>query len=421
MSNTATRLTMKADDITNSNGVYKLLSFEDVKEVVKRALDGDVDLVEYSIRPYSEGKLGFLGSYYRLDATAARRKETIVLTFFVKTVPYAVPEQADYVIKRGVFEQEVRFYSVLTPLLLEGYRGEPWAPMCYKAKEDLIVFEELGGKGYSIRDKLFDQTLVRASLSVIARLHAASLLAEARLGMSFDRLFPGMFTEKAFICVGTPRVWFDKGVNLVAAIAERLGHDSSSVRLACERIYDGLKPSRTKANVISHGDLWGNNLMFNNDSPPKCLLVDYQLLRYSPLAHDVMQFLYLCTDRSFRGAWETVMLRHYYETLREILTVHKAPSAQIPSWSELIEGVEEQRLSSIITATMYFPTVLLEEDASARIMNDSATYAEYNFQNREKFVFSNMKINPIYERRINEAVIELAELASRLDQLPKPS
>jgi len=32
-----------------------------------------------------------------------------------------------------------------------------------------------------------------------------------------------------------------------------------------------------------------------------------------------------------------------------------------------------------------------------------------------------MKKDPVYNKRISEAVIELAELASRLDQLPKPS
>lgn len=408
--------------IESNNSIYKLLSLEEVKEVTKRALNDDVVAVmEYAIRPYSDGKLGFLGSHYRLDVLASAKKgETVALSLFLKTVPFEVPEQADYVIKKGVFEHEAKFYGVIMPLLREEYREKPWTPMCHKVMDNLIIFEDLGRKGYSTRNKLFDETLVRAGLSALARLHAASLLAEARLDVSLDRFLPDTFAEKAFVRDEMTRKWMEMGFDVAAAVAERHGHDPHLVRVACERIYDITVPSRTKTNVVSHGDLWGNNLMFNNDAPPNCLLVDYQLMRYSPLAHDIAQFLYLCTDRSFREARESAMLRHYYETLCEILDAHETPRRR-PAWSEMIEGMEEQRLGAVITAALYFPTVLMDESSSAEIMNDQTSYVEFCFRDRKKFVWSNMKKDAVYKRRINETVVEMAELASRLDQLPRPT
>ncbi|XP_029165279.1 uncharacterized protein LOC114936288 [Nylanderia fulva] len=425
MSNTAVQIkpceTKHVTDVVeNTNSIYKLFSFEEVKEVTNRALNDDATVVEYALQPYSEGKLGYLSSHYRLDVRASTKKEeTVSLTFFLKTIPFEVPEQADYAAEKGVFEKEAKFYGVIMPLLREGFREKPWSPMCYKVTNNYIAFEDLGGEGYSTRDKLFDETLVRAGLNSLARLHAASLLAEARLDVPFNQLHPDAFTEKAFDREGLTRKWMEVGFELAVVIAKRHGFDPHLVRVACERIYDITEPSSTKMNVVSHGDLWGNNLMFNNDVPPNCLLVDYQLLRYTPMAHDIAQFLYLCTDRSFRETRENAMLRYYYETLCEILDDHGA--VRRPCWSEIVQGMEEQRLGALITAVLLFPTILMDESLGMEIMGDSETYAKIWFEDRTEFVLSNIKKDSIYERRITEAVVELAELASRLDQLPKPS
>lgn len=389
---------------------------------MKDSLGPEAEAQKHSLRQYSDGKLGFLSSHQRLSVEAKTKAGvTEMLTFFVKVVPYDMPDQAEYVIDKCVFLKEMIFLRDIVPELKKSYNAEQWSPRCYLVKEQLFIFEDLGAKGYTMRDKhSFNKELVVSALNSIARIHASSLLAEARLGVSFKELYPDAFVENSFAMTGKTRQWFDAGINAIVAVAEQLGLDASRLPKACEEVFAGLEMSPTKRNVISHGDLWGNNMMFSNEVPPKCLLVDFQLLRYAPLVHDVAQLLYLCTDRSFRQSSEETMLKHYYSVLCETLK-SAGTSIEIPPWSEIVEGYEEQRLAGAVAAATFFQTVLMDEDFGAEIMSNPETYNEYVFENRTETVLSLMKKDPRYRKRITESVVDMVDLSLRLDQLPKPS
>ncbi|CAK9823138.1 hypothetical protein ANTRET_LOCUS1538 [Anthophora retusa] len=404
-----------------TNVCHNLLILEEVQAIVKNATGVEVDVQKFSLKPYSDGKLGFLGSHQRLCVEVKTANGIELLSFFVKVVPYEVPTQAEYVLEKCVFLKERIFYRDIVPQFHHVYKHEQWTATCYMVKENMLVFEDLSERGYSLRDKLFDKELIVSGLTSLARLHASSLLAEAQLGKSLRKMYPRAFVENAFLQTGKTRTWFNVSVNAIVAIAEHIGLDASSVREACEEVFPAMKMSSTKRNVTSHGDLWGNNLMFSDTLPSNCLLVDFQLLRYSPLAHDVIQFLYLCADRDFRVTWEETMLKHYYSVLCEILNSTKSVYVEVPPWSELIEGMEEQRLAAIITAAVYFQTVLLDEQISANIMNNPDAYHKFEFKNRNEIVINAMKTDPMYCKRLTETVTELVELSFRLDELPKPT
>lgn len=400
---------------------YNLFTFQEVQTLVKRISSDKAVVQKYSLRSYSDGKLGFLGSHQRLNVEIKTTNGKDMLTFFVKTVPYDLPVQAEYVLDKCVFLKEKIFYRDIIPQLYHDYKGEPWTATCFLVKKNLLLFEDLSTKGYSLRNKLFNKELIVSSLTSIAKLHACSLLAEARLGKSLKELYPQAFVENAFSETGKTSEWFDVSVNAIIAIAKHLNLDASLIPKTCKEVYAALKMSSIKKNVISHGDLWGNNLMFSNSVPPKCLLIDFQLIRYSPLAHDVVQLLYLCTDRDFRVTWEETMLKHYYSVLCDTLNSTKTISVEIPAWSELIEGIEEQRLAAIITAAIYFQTVLLDEKLGAEILGNPNSYHEFEFKNRNETVLKLMEIDPIYNKRLTEIVTELVEFSFRLNELPKPT
>ncbi|XP_046427244.1 uncharacterized protein LOC124305789 isoform X2 [Neodiprion virginianus] len=280
----------------------ELLNLENVKNIVYQDEGPEAKLIGYSIQPYSDEKLGFLASHKQLRVTILKPNSSIEETklYFVKAVPNEVPTQAEYVSETKIFIKEVLFFNYIVPELDKFYPGERWAPKCYLAHNEVIVLEELQSRGFSMREKLFDEESINAALSALARMHAASLGAEARLGKPLIEIFPEAFQETGIQEYGKQLMWFKAGVKVAVAVAEQLGLDASQIPEACQEVFEANKPSRSLQNVVSHSDPWSNNFMFNKDKPPLCYVVDFQLVRYSPPGYDIAMLLYLTASQKLR-------------------------------------------------------------------------------------------------------------------------
>ena len=78
--------------------------------------------------------------------------------------------------------------------------------------------------------------------------------------------------------------WISNSINLTITIAEKLGYDSQKILKLIDRFYQCAKPSEKYKNTIYHGDLWGNNIMIDENLPVcNSILVGYQCIRYAPL------------------------------------------------------------------------------------------------------------------------------------------
>ncbi|XP_001601411.1 uncharacterized protein LOC100116567 [Nasonia vitripennis] len=397
-----------------------VVSREEAKTLARQVIYPDAELVDFYLRPYSEEKLGFLGTHLCLIIVAKKpgSEECERRSFFVKTIPRDVPGQLAYIEEKGAFRKEVGFFKLLVPLLMEGYKGEPWAPPCYLIKEDTLVFEDMTCSGFGNRPRLFDEPTARAAVASLSRFHASSLLAEERSnGKPLNQLYPSLFEESEYKDTERSRAWFLSAINLSISVANDLGLDTSNMLEACKRIFDMAIPSKTKRNVVTHGDLWSSNLIF--DPADRCIIVDFQLLRYSPLAQDLMQLIYLSTTREFRRQHETQLIKHYYESLEAALKLNgfKGP---VPSFQELMEGVEEQRFPSLVSAVINFPTIMMDGKIGAEIMNGLDAYESYFFVNRKPFVDKIVARDPEYGRRVVEVVKELAEMVQKVESLPRP-
>ncbi|KAG8241074.1 hypothetical protein J6590_095164 [Homalodisca vitripennis] len=83
-----------------------------------------------------------------------------------------------------------------------------------------------------------------------------------------------------------------------------------------------FKPRKQAVNVLNHGDLWVNNMMFKYNSPetPDAVkLVDFQYPRYPSPAVDLIYYIWSSADGGVRETKYEELLNIYLQILNSTL------------------------------------------------------------------------------------------------------
>ena len=394
------------------------ISKEDVETVVKRALGSNAKIINYSVKAFSEEKVGFMGSHQFLTVTITRgnRLEKEIHAYFLKTIPYGVESQVSVIESCDSFFKEANFYKHIAPELMLNSKNKSWSAQCYLAKNDVLVFENLKARNFDTRDKILDLTSLKSALNTLATLHCASILAEKRLGKTFMELYPEAMKECIFSLDSKNkfRDWFLTGVNAVIGVADHLGLESKSISKICHRIFEKISASKKWRNVVCHGDLWSYNMMFDNAKPlNNCVLVDFQLTRYASAMADVAQLLYLTVRKDTREKIEMELLKFYHDRVCEILRENNE-EREIRTFDDCIREFEEMRIVGIVTASIYIPINSVESNMCANLTQDSDGFLNLLFRERVKLVLQIMENDALYRDKITEVVQEMVTRSAEL-------
>ncbi|KAL7305889.1 hypothetical protein TKK_0001895 [Trichogramma kaykai] len=398
-------------------GTSAILTKQDVEGVTKKALGTDVKIINYHVKAFSEEKVGFMGYHQFLMVTVFRKNriEKEIHSFFLKSVPYGVEAQAEVIESCQSFYKEGQFYKFIVPELIKSSTDNTWLVNCFLVKDDVLIFENLKMLNYDTKDKTLDLDSVKSSLSALAKLHCASILAEKRLGKTFLELHPRAMKECIFTVENKFHEWFRTGVNLAVEIANMTGLDSSSIRQICQRVFEKISASKKWRNVVCHGDAWSNNIMFNDARPlvDRAILVDFQLVRYTSAMSDVTQCLYLNLRRQTREKVEREMLKFYHDVFSSELS-RNDQDFDLPDFQDMLQEFEAMRLVGIVTAMLYSPISYVEGKLCAEITQDSDGFMNLLFRDRIDLVLNIMEKDPEYKSRILEVIEELVERSEQL-------
>ncbi|XP_037294306.1 uncharacterized protein LOC115456144 isoform X2 [Manduca sexta] len=300
---------------------------------------------------------------------------------------------------------------------------KPWSAELVETLNDAMVFEDLNALDYKLHDKFhrFDMQHILQALNTIARFHASSIIYEEKQSNKLQRSYRldedfGQVLDKAGYSESSP--WFLQCMNgaleAIKVFIEFNDKDKSLIESRWNEIWLSAlslsSPSNKYKNVVSHRDLWNNNILFHYDNkgePDECVLVDFQAIRYQPPAGDVMLLLCCNLDPKFREEHLTEFLNHYYEELKRILQDNGIIIEDILTKDEFFASAEEQRKWGLVICACLLPQVWIDDDQTMEIFSDAAQYDDILLKNKAAFIIKMMKENVSYQEKVMEIFIEI--------------
>lgn len=167
------------------------------------------------------------------------------------------------------------------------------------------------------------------------------------------------------------------------------------------RLFDLAKKDDSRFNVLCHGDMWCNNMMFKYDEDTQkledCLLVDFQLCHYNSPMLDLHYFIYTSTRHDVKLTKVDHILHFYHQQL--VASLKKLGySAKVPTLLQLQKDFLELGLFGVSAALGTFAIAVAPGGEDSEL--ESFMKNDESGNNFKKRVFS----NPIFVKAMEDLV-----------------
>lgn len=173
----------------------------------------------------------------------------------------------------------------------------------------------------------------------------------------------------------------------------------------CESIVDKLdnlvqyKPQ--KFNVLVHGDLWVNNLMFRycKEDVVSVKLLDFQESYISSPSHDLLFYLNSSLKEEVEINYSEYLIDEYYKTLNQTLSMLHYDGISY-SVQDLKNDMKEYKLIEIFSSLFVSAFAIASEDSSVPFEGTSRGHLDY---------IENIYSNPIYIEKLGRKLLSFVE------------
>ncbi|XP_030383261.1 uncharacterized protein LOC115630747 [Scaptodrosophila lebanonensis] len=309
----------------------ELFEFQECEEILKSLLaDTQTEgiLKSFEIVPATENT-GFLGEYFHLKVTYQLEnvEEERTARLFVKSVIYQNANMAFYMEKMQFLKKEAMLYNKLLNEL-KTLSPHVWCAKCYYTRDDLFVMQNIEDLGYVAvpeETRFLNESQLRPILKALATLHASSMAYERKHKLTIGVELGECLKE---MTVDPDVTWWTIGIKTVLAVAamhpmvledpQAQSYIANELPRLLDNVYYMVNSSPLHRNVFCHRDVWSGNVFYHKLRPETegCVLVDFQLCRYSPPAIDFLMACFLNVEPKERQEMQQRCILHYHDSLR---------------------------------------------------------------------------------------------------------
>lgn len=388
----------------------------DIQNIVGKLPKSFGGVKKFEVVPLSDSLVGFWGDHFILKVYNDKSDKH---DFFLKAVPRHIESRLEIIQETGFFEREMKIYEHFIPGL-QVLSSISWAPKIYLAKEDyFIVLENL--RDYRLHPSItnvwnYDHFVI--ALKTLADFHASTVIYEEKFGpMTNDDL---KLLEEVAYPQKEGHIRYkgvETGISTLQKLIKLIPKYKNSPKLAdilklfpevVKKIFKFVETSKVYRNVLLHGDIWVNNVMFKYDEnkPVEAKYIDFQFARYAPPAMDLVTFFYASSTVDFRKKHLKEMLNIYCETMENELKIHNISISALAR-EEILKSFNEYKVAGLVESAIFNHTTLLPSNVATNMMNSSEEYEKFFECRKEKCVEAFKEA--YYRDRMTEILSELID------------
>lgn len=306
---------------------------------------------------------GFLGDLLRFKINGKQNNTLSTLSLICKFPPTNPQRRVEFNTDI-TFGREILLYDYVLPYFVE-FQNESGLtesdgfysfPKCYGTILDdkpngdhAIVLEDLLVSHYYMWDKLKNIDYDRAKLVLIelGKLHAVSFAIRDKNPEKLSEIRSKTFNAYHKLAYSSPAAIeflntnIKKAVDalephetkLIAKLEAVKGNNSSDV---IDQVFSNTTPE--PFGVLVHGDLWNNNVMYQNDEkdePSKLMFIDWQLSQFGSPTLDVAHYIFCSLDEDIRSKHYHDFVGCYYNSLSQTLKKFGCDDGKLFALSDL--------------------------------------------------------------------------------------
>nr|CAD7604979.1 unnamed protein product [Timema genevievae] len=377
-----------------------------LQEILREFLDDPViTVIQSSVKDAVAKGENFISKLYKVTVEFKDRREEYQKRYFITKILPFTEETRKIFSESSAFPSEIRMLSDTLPkmysLLDKAAPGryKEFGPKCVFFKDTspfILMMEDLCEQGFKMAERRKGLNLEHCLMVMraLGRFHASSfvvqeedpLLAEFYKDNSVTEdatvpLLEGLLSFSLKAMTSAVESWPDVGATYAAKLRAR----GETIMADLKKL---MKPDGNPFNVLIHGDLWVNNMMFKYDEVTggvqEIKFIDFQLTRYTSPALDLHYFIQTSPSEEVSVAHTDKLLKEYHKELSKSMEL-LGRGNKVISFQDLLDEYERKYLYCFFAIVIILPMVLSDpsdgfdlemslqkEDSTTKLDNDMA-------------------------------------------------